>query len=174
VDKSNVVAGDRLFRKVFDEVAAHYPGIARDYAYIDAFLQWLVRSPEVYDVAVAPNEFGDIATDLAAVLQGGMGMAAGGNIGDAHGMFEPIHGSSPKHAGKDEVNPMAMTLAVQMMLDWLGRRRKERALTEAAAAVEGAVVSVLKAGKVLTYDLGGTAKCSEVGTAIAARVKAAK
>ena len=98
-------------------------------------------------------------------------MAAGGNIGDAHGMFEPIHGSSPKHAGKDEVNPMAMALAVQMMLEWLGRRRRERALLDAAASVEKAVVEVLKAGKVLTYDLGGTAKCSEVGTAIASRVK---
>src|SRR3990170_1310579 len=74
-----LVAGDRLWRRIYDEVAAGYPGIARDYAYIDAFLQWIVRSPENYDVAVAPNEFGDIATDLAAVLQGGMGMAAGGN-----------------------------------------------------------------------------------------------
>src|SRR5881409_979679 len=174
VDKSNVVAGDRLFRAVYDQVAANYPGIAKDYAYIDAFLQWLVRSPENYDVAVAPNEFGDIATDLAAVLQGGMGMAAGGNVGDHHGMFEPIHGSSPKHAGKDEVNPMAMILAVQMMLDWLGRRRKDKALLEAAASVEKAVVEVLKGGKVLTYDLGGTAKCSAVGTAIAGRVKAKK
>jgi isocitrate/isopropylmalate dehydrogenase len=170
VDKSNVVAGDRLWRKVYDEVAARYPRIGKDYAYIDAFLQWVVRSPEIYDVAVAPNEFGDIATDLAAVLQGGMGMAAGGNIGDEHGMFEPIHGSSPKHAGKDEVNPIAMVLAVQMMLDWLGRRRKDAALREAAAAVENAVVDVLKAGKVLTYDLGGTAKCSAVGTAIASRI----
>jgi len=174
VDKSNVVAGDRLWRKVYDEVAEKYPGIGRDYAYIDAFLQWLVRSPENYDVAVAPNEFGDIATDLAAVLQGGMGMAAGGNVGDHHGMFEPIHGSSPKHAGKDEVNPMAMILAVQMMLDWLGRRRNDKALLEASTSVEKAVVEVLKAGKVLTYDLGGTAKCSEVGTAIAARLKAKK
>jgi len=174
VDKSNVVAGDRLWRKVYDEVAEKYPGIGRDYAYIDAFLQWLVRSPENYDVAVAPNEFGDIATDLAAVLQGGMGMAAGGNVGDHHGMFEPIHGSSPKHAGKDEVNPMAMILAVQMMLDWLGRRRNDKALLEASVSVEKAVVDVLKAGKVLTYDLGGTAKCSEVGTAIAARLKAKK
>ncbi len=170
VDKSNVVAGDRLWRKVYDEVAAAYPAIGKDYAYIDAFLQWVVRSPEMYDVAVAPNEFGDIATDLAAVLQGGMGMAAGGNIGDEHGMFEPIHGSSPKHAGKDEVNPIAMVLAVQMMLDWLGRRRKDRALQEAGAAVEAAVVGVLKAGKTLTYDLGGAAKCSAVGTAIASGI----
>src|SRR5439155_1230176 len=118
VDKSNVTAGCKLFRQVYDEVAARYPTIQRDYAYIDAFQQWLIRSPEVYDVAVTSNLFGDIATDLAAVLQGGMGMAAGGNIGDQHGMFEPIHGSAPKHAGKDEVNPTAMILAVQMMLDW--------------------------------------------------------
>src|SRR5438093_5107368 len=171
VDKSNVVAGDRLWRKVYDEVAEKYPGIGRDYAYIDAFLQWLVRSPENYDVAVAPNEFGDIATDLAAVLQGGMGMAAGGNIGEAHAMFEPIHGSSPKHAGKDEVNPMAMVLAVQMMLEWLGRRRRERALSEAAAAVEMAVERHLREGKALTYDLGGKARCSEVGSAIAASIQ---
>ncbi len=170
VDKSNVVAGDRLWRRVYDEVATRYPRIEKDYAYIDAFLQWIVRSPENYDVAVAPNEFGDIATDLAAVLQGGMGMAAGANLGDDHGMFEPIHGSSPKHAGKDEVNPIAMVLAVQMMLDWLAGRRKDRALREASVAVEDAVIDVLKAGKVLTYDLGGKAKCSEVGTAIASRI----
>src|SRR5436309_8945959 len=170
VDKSNVVAGDRLWRKIYDEVATGYPGIARDYAYIDAFLQWLVRSPENYDVAVAPNEFGDIATDLAAVLQGGMGMAAGGNIGDAHAMFEPIHGSSPKHAGKDEVNPIAMILATQMMLDWLGRRKKDAALREAATAVEMAVERHLAEGKALTYDLGGKARCSEVGSAIAAAI----
>ena len=171
VDKSNVTAGDRLWRKVYDEVAAQYPGVERDYAYIDAFLQWLVRSPEAYDVAVAPNEWGDIATDLAAVLQGGMGMAAGANIGDEHGMFEPIHGSAPKHAGRDTVNPIAMILATQMMLDWLGRRKRDRALQAAATGVEAAVVNVLKAGKVLTYDLGGSAKCSETGTAIARAVE---
>ena len=170
VDKSNVVAGDRLFRAVYDEVAAKYPGIGKDYAYIDAFLQWLVRSPEKYDVAVAPNEFGDIATDLAAVLQGGMGMAAGGNIGDAHGMFEPIHGSAPKHAGKDEVNPIAMILAVQMMLEWVGRRKRDKSMAEAAAAVEASVAQTLADGKVLTYDLGGQAKCSAVGTAIATSI----
>src|SRR5205823_3400259 len=170
VDKSNVTAGCKLFRAIYDEVAARYPDIGRDYAYIDAFLQWLIRSPETYDVAVTSNVFGDIATDLAAVLQGGMGMAAGGNIGDGHAMFEPIHGSAPKHAGKDEVNPIAMILAVHMMLEWLGRRKGDRSLREAAAAVEKSVETVLKAGKLVTYDLGGTARCSEVGTAIATAV----
>ncbi len=166
VDKSNVTAGCKLFRSVYDEVAAGYPGIQKDYAYIDAFQQWLVRTPEIYDVAVTSNLFGDISTDLAAVLQGGMGMAAGGNIGEAHAMFEPIHGSAPKHAGKDEVNPIAMILAMQMMLDWLGRKKGVKALQEASVAVERAVETVLKSGGALTYDLGGTAKCSEVGTAI--------
>jgi 3-isopropylmalate dehydrogenase len=175
VDKSNVTAGCKLFRAVYDEVAARYPDIGRDYAYIDAFQQWLIRSPESYDVAVTSNVFGDIATDLAAVLQGGMGMAAGGNIGDRHAMFEPIHGSAPKHAGKDEVNPIAMILATQMMLDWLGGRKKDKGLREAAKSIESAVERHLAEGKRLTYDLGGTAKCSEIGTAIAARVsKSAK
>jgi 3-isopropylmalate dehydrogenase len=170
VDKSNVTAGCKLFRAVYNEVADGYPDIVRDYAYIDAFQQWLVRSPEAYDVAVTSNMFGDIATDLAAVLQGGMGMAAGGNIGDAHAMFEPIHGSAPKHAGKDEVNPIAMILATQMMIDWLARRKKDKGLREASQAIESAVERTLAEGKWLTYDLGGTAKCSEVGTAIVARV----
>ena len=167
VDKSNVTAGCKLFRAVYDEVAAGYPGIERDYAYIDAFLQWLIRSPESYDVAVTSNMFGDIATDLAAVLQGGMGMAAGGNVGDNHALFEPIHGSAPKHAGKDVVNPTAMILAAQMMLEWLGRRKQDRALQESAIVVEKAVEDVLRDGKTLTYDLGGAAKCSEMGSAIA-------
>src|SRR5207245_338036 len=170
VDKSNVTAGCKLFRQVYDEVATRYPTVLKDYAYIDAFQQWLIRSPEVYDVAVTSNVFGDIATDLAAVLQGGMGMAAGGNIGDTRAMFEPIHGSAPKHAGKDEVNPTAMILAVQMMFDWLGRRKGDKALREAATALEQAVESTLKKGTILTYDLGGTAKCSEVGTAVASAI----
>ncbi len=167
VDKSNVTAGCKLFRSIYDEVAAGYPKIGKDYAYIDAFLQWLVRAPENYDVAVTSNMFGDIATDLAAVLQGGMGMAAGGNVGDEHGMFEPIHGSAPKYAGQDKVNPTAMVLATQMMLEWLGRRKKDKALQQAAVVVEQAVESVLREGKTLTYDLGGGATCSEMGTAIA-------
>lgn len=173
VDKSNVTAGCKLFRAVYDEVAASYPKIQKDYAYIDAFQQWLIRSPEIYDVAVTSNMFGDISTDLAAVLQGGMGMAAGGNIGDERAMFEPIHGSAPKHAGKDEVNPIAMILAAQMMLDWLGRRRKDKSIQEAAIAVESSVEAILREGKILTYDLGGTAKCSQVGTAVADEIAAA-
>jgi 3-isopropylmalate dehydrogenase len=171
VDKSNVTAGCQLFRSIFDEVATRYPDVERDYAYVDAFAQWVVRGPEAYDVAVTTNVFGDIVTDLASVLQGGMGMAAGGNVGDDHGMFEPIHGSAPKHAGKDKVNPTAMVLATHMMLEWLGVRKGDGNLRAAAAAVEAAIVAVLKEGKRVTYDLGGPAKCSEMGDAIVRELK---
>src|SRR6185503_20677175 len=105
-----------------------HPGIVKDYSYVDAFTQSLVRNPEWYDVCVAPNMLGDIVTDLAAVLQGGMGMAASGNIGDKHAMFEPVHGSAPKHAGKQVANPVATVLAVHMMLEWLGHKHDDRKL----------------------------------------------
>src|SRR2546428_558627 len=120
--------------------------------------------------AVQSKLCGDTGRDPAGVVQGGMGMAGGGNIGDQRAMFEPIHGSAPKHAGKDEVNPIAMILAVQMMLDWLGRKKGDESMREAATAIEQAVETTLKKGTVLTYDLGGSAKCSEVGAAIASAV----
>ncbi|HWG89346.1 MAG TPA: isocitrate/isopropylmalate dehydrogenase family protein [Candidatus Thermoplasmatota archaeon] len=166
IDKSNVLRGSQFFRQVFDEVGQQYPGIERDYSYIDAFTQWVIRQPEFYDVCVTTNMFGDIATDLAAVLQGGMGMAASGNIGDKHAMFEPIHGSAPKHAGMNVVNPMATFFSIQMMLDWMGQRHDDRKLTEAALAVEAATAAVLAEGKTITYDLGGSAKTREVGDAV--------
>jgi 3-isopropylmalate dehydrogenase len=166
IDKSNVLRGSQLFREVYDQVAAGYPEVARDYAYVDAFTQWIVRNPEGYDVAVATNMMGDIVTDLAAVLQGGMGMAASGNIGDKHAMFEPIHGSAPKHAGQQVANPVATVLAVHMMLDWLGHKHDDRKLREASVTIEKAVASVCADGKAMTYDLGGSAKTAEVGDAI--------
>jgi 3-isopropylmalate dehydrogenase len=167
IDKANVLRGSQLFRQVYDQVAAGYPEVARDYAYIDAFTQWVVRNPEMYDVCVTTNMMGDIATDLAAVLQGGMGMAASGNIGDRHAMFEPIHGSAPKHAGQGIANPIATALATQMMLEWLGNKHDDKKLREAAIAVEAAVGAVVAEGKALTYDLGGSAKTGECGDAIA-------
>jgi len=167
IDKANVLRGSQLFRQVFDEVGqSSYPDVERDYAFVDAYCQWLVRQPEYYDVCVATNMLGDIVTDLASVLQGGMGMAAGGNLGDAHAMFEPIHGSSPKHAGKDSVNPIACILAGQMMLQWIGERYGDDKALAAARTIESAVAAVCAEGKVLTYDLGGTARMSEVGSEI--------
>lgn len=178
VDKSNVRAGCRLFRACYDEVGdrrlatASGKGITKDYAYVDAFTQSLVRNPEWYDVVVAPNMLGDIITDLGAVLQGGMGMAASGNIGDKHAMFEPVHGSAPKHAGKDVINPYAAILTAGMMLEYLGQKKSDKRMSAAGAAVEAAVASCVKQ-RVFTYDLGGTHKCSDVGKAVAAAVRKA-
>jgi isocitrate/isopropylmalate dehydrogenase len=169
VDKSNVRAGCRLFRACYDEVAKGHPGITKDYAYVDAFTQSLVRNPEWYDVCVAPNMLGDIVTDLAAVLQGGMGMAASGNIGDKHAMFEPVHGSAPKHAGQDVINPYAAILTAGMMLEHLGKKKADMRLAAGAATIEDAVRRAV-ADKVFTYDLGGKHKCSQVGADVAKRV----
>ena len=164
--KDNVLHGCQLFSEVFYEVGEEYPEIEKDSAIIDAFTQWLIGQPEYYDVVVTTNMFGDIVTDLASVLQGGMGMAVGANIGKGHGMFEPIHGSAPKHAGKDKVNPIAMILAVKEGLEWLGGEKNDERLGRGARAIEAAVIELLKLGAPLTYDLVGearAAKASEVG-----------
>jgi isocitrate/isopropylmalate dehydrogenase len=172
VDKSNVLEGCRYFRETFDRIgAAEYPEIARDYAYVDAFTQWLVRGPEQFNVVVAPNMMGDIITDLAAVLQGGMGFASGANVGTEHGMFEPVHGSAPKYAGKDQVNPVATFLALEQMLRWLGARHRDDRLLAQADRLERAVAATLASGTARTYDQGGSTKTSEVGDRVAAAVR---
>jgi 3-isopropylmalate dehydrogenase len=117
---------------------------------------------------------GDIISDNGATTAGGLGLAVGGNIGDEHAMFETIHGSAPKHAGKDKANPLAAILAVQMMLDWLGTRHSDERLRRAAEQVEAAVAALLSEGKTLTYDLIGEAKaarCSEVGAAVEEKLR---
>ncbi len=138
VDKSNIIGAHRFFREVFREVGAReFPDLELDYAYVDAFCQWQIRNPERYDVVVGPNLVGDIISDNGATTAGGLGLAVGGNIGDEHAMFEPIHGSAPKHAGKDKANPLAAILAVQMMLDWLGTRHEDSRLHRAAQQMCG-------------------------------------
>ena len=169
VDKSNVTRGCRLFREVFREVAGEHGGIESNEAYIDAFTMWLVRNPEELDVVVLPNMFGDIATDLASVLQGGMGMAASANIGDQHMLFEPVHGSSPKYAGQNKVNPIAAISSVQLMFDNLGSRHDDSDATICSDVLERAISEHLASGGPVTYDLGGKASTSEVGEAIALR-----
>ena len=176
VDKSNIIGAHRFFRDVFREVGqSEFPDLKLDYAYVDAFCQWQIRNPEWYDVVVGPNLVGDIISDNGATTAGGLGLAVGGNIGDEHGMFEPIHGSAPKHAGKDRANPLAAILAAQMMLDWLGNRHDDERLLRAAEMVEDAVVALLSEGQTLTYDLIGeerASRCSEVGAAVEAKLKA--
>jgi 3-isopropylmalate dehydrogenase len=133
VDKANAIRAHDLWRRTFAEVGREYPDVATDAAYIDAACMWLVKNPEWFDVVVTTNVFGDILTDLGAILQGGMGIAASGNIHPGKvSMFEPVHGSAPKYAGKNVANPMATIAAVHLMLDFLGE-------AQAAAALEGAI-----------------------------------
>jgi 3-isopropylmalate dehydrogenase len=176
VDKSNIIGAHRFFREVFREVGEReFSDLTLDYAYVDAFCQWQIRSPEWFDVVVGPNLVGDIESDNGATTAGGLGLAVGGNIGDGHAMFEPIHGSAPKHAGKDKANPLAAILAMQMMLDWLATRHADDRLARAAERVESAVAGVLLEGKTLTYDLIGeekAARCSDVGNAVEQKLRA--
>ncbi|MGY5860289.1 MAG: isocitrate/isopropylmalate dehydrogenase family protein [Candidatus Thorarchaeota archaeon] len=153
VDKSNLLPGCQLFRKSFDNVGADYPDIERDYAYVDAWTQWVIRKPEYYNLVVAPNAFGDIITDLGAAIQGGLGVAPAGSIGDNHGVFEPVHGSAPKYYGQNVANPMAAILAMGMMLDWLGTKHEDKKVKLAADMVQESVALVLKNGKIRTRDL---------------------
>src|SRR4030043_54876 len=125
-----------LWERTFYEVAKEYPDIKVDYAHVDAITMWFVKNPEWFDVIVTDNMFGDIITDLGAMIQGGMGIAAGGNINPSGGaMFEPIGGSAPKYTGKNVINPLATISAGQMMLDFLGEEKAARKIEEAIMKV---------------------------------------
>jgi 3-isopropylmalate dehydrogenase len=154
-----------LWERTFHEVAKEYPDITTDYAHVDATTMWMVKNPEWFDVIVTDNMFGDIITDLGAMIQGGMGIAAGGNINpQGVSMFEPIGGSAPKYTGKNVINPMAAICAGGMMLDTLGEK-------DAGEAVEQAVIRALSSGKIKSLAAGkmgmGT---TEVGDFIAGLV----
>ncbi len=165
VDKANVLTNVYgLWRDVVGDVAKAYPGIDVEYNFVDAITMWFVKQPEWYQVVVTPNMFGDIITDLGAMIQGGMGLAPGGNINpDGVSMFEPIHGSAPKYKDKNIADPIATILAGAMMLEELGEQA-------AADTVENAVIEVLREGKVRTKDLGGTSGTSDVGDAVAEKI----
>jgi 3-isopropylmalate dehydrogenase len=169
--KHNVLTGCRLFLDVFREVARDYPDVEPDVAIVDSFAMFVLTQPERYDVCVTTNMFGDILTDLASVLQGGMGMAVGCNLGDDHAMFEPIHGSAPTLAGRDRANPMAMLHATGEAMAWLGRRFGDDRLATAHRAIDAAVATVVERGEPLTTDLGGTATCSLVAAAVRDEVR---
>ena len=161
VHKANVVrATDGVFLEAANSVAAEFPEIRMDDANIDAMTMWLLKNPFNYDVLVAPNLYGDIISDLCAQMVGGLGFGCSGNIGDKLAVFEPTHGSAPKYAGMNKVNPIATILAAKMMLDWLGE-------TGAAARIENAVAAVIMEGAVRTYDMGGTNTTMEMAGAIA-------
>ena len=165
VHKANVLrATDGVFLEAAQEVAAEYPRIQFDTANVDAICMWLLKNPANYDVIVTTNLFGDILSDLCAQLVGGMGFGYSGNIGDNYAVFEPTHGSAPKYAGQNKVNPLANILAAKMMLEWLGERDK-------AAEIEAAVAEVVAEGEVRTYDMGGRATTEEMARAVCAKVE---
>lgn len=146
--------------EVFREIAKDYPDVTTDFAMVDALTMWFVKNPEFFDVVVADNLFGDIITDLGAAIQGGMGLAPGGNISpDGISMFEPIHGSAPKYKGKSVANPIASIWAAQMMLEQLGE-------IEIAKLVMDGIKTVLKEGKIKTRDMGGNSSTVEMGNAV--------
>ncbi len=162
--KANIMkCTDGLFLETAREVAKDYPDIEFEDRIIDALCMKLVQSPADFDVLVLPNLYGDIVSDLCAGLIGGLGVAPGANIGDEAAVFEPVHGSAPKYAGMDKVNPLATILSGVMMLKHLGE-------LGAADRIMRAIEEVLNEGKSLTYDLGGTAKTSEMAAAIAEKL----
>ncbi len=155
VDKANVFRSMAFFRKIFDERARQFPDIATGYNYIDAMALDLVRKPWMFDVLVMENMFGDIISDLAGGLVGGMGMAACAEIGDEHGLFQPAHGSAPDIMGQDKANPLAAILSGALMLDYLADRSGERAPADAATLIETAVDQGFRENRLRPMEFGG-------------------
>lgn len=169
LDKANVLRSNAFMRKVFDEVAARHPDIGADHLYIDAGSMMLVTNPSRFDVIVTENVFGDITSEIAAGIVGGLGVAPSADVSSTHAVFQPCHGTAPDIAGKGVANPVATILSAAMMLDWIGERRADAACREAAQAIRFSVAAVLEAGP-RTRDIGGTASSQEVSAAIAAAV----
>ncbi|AKB80402.1 3-isopropylmalate dehydrogenase [Methanosarcina horonobensis HB-1 = JCM 15518] len=166
VDKANVLSDIYGFwREEFNAVAAAHPDVTTDFNFVDAITMWFVKNPEWFDVVVTPNMFGDIITDLGAMIQGGLGLAPGGNINpNGTSMFEPIHGSAPKYKGQNKVNPIATIWAGAMLIEQLGEK-------EAADTIVNAIQKNILDGKIKTYDMGGKNTTSDVGDDIARIIK---
>ena len=157
IDKANAIAAMDLWTRAFEEVGRDYPDVEREHAYIDAACMWLVKNPEAFDTVVVSNMFGDIFTDLGAAIQGGMGMAASGNIHPGRvSMFEPIHGSAPKHAGRNVASPIGAILAGQMLLDHIGEG-------EAAELVGNAVRGLFVSGRLRSTGTDSGVSTTEQG-----------
>ena len=164
VDKSNVLPSMAFFRSIFDEVSREFPGVRTERIYIDASTLYLLQRPASFDVVVTENIFGDILSDLAAGLVGGMGLAPSGDIGDRHAVFQPSHGTAPDIAGKGVANPLAAILSVAMMLDWLAHPETQRGAQMIYRAVEALCADPAAS----TPDLGGSLSTVEVGEHVAA------
>jgi 3-isopropylmalate dehydrogenase len=167
IHKANVMRiTDGLFKQVCAETAKQYPDIQYNELYVDAASMHLIRKPDDFDVLCTCNMFGDILSDEAAQLIGGLGMAPGANIGENFALFEPIHGCAPDIAGKHIANPISMILSAKMMLDWLGERQNDQKCLEAASTIEVAIIKTLASGQVAA-DLGGKATTEGMAQAIA-------
>ena len=159
IDKANAVRAQDIWTRIFAKVAKDYPGIATDHAYIDAACMWMVKNPDWFDVCVTTNLFGDIITDLGAMLIGGMGIASSGNIHPGKvSMFEGIHGSAPKYKGTDKASPLATILAMGLMLDHIGQ-------PQAAKELEATVADLIQKGRIRSLKAGDH-KCSELGSMV--------
>ena len=167
VDKANVFRSMAFFRRIFDEVAEGFPAVAKEHAYVDAVALYLLQRPESFDVLVAENMFGDILSDMAAGLVGGMGMAPSADIGPEAAVFQPSHGTAPDIAGKRIANPVAMILSAGMMLDWLGQRFDDQAATVGGRRIRDTVRQVMADPGNATPDLGGGMTTDQLGNAIA-------
>ena len=155
VDKANVFTSMAFFRKIFDEIAPDYPGVETGYNYVDAQALDLVRQPWAFDVMVMENMFGDILSDLAGGLVGGMGMASCAEIGDDIGLFQPAHGSAPDIMGQDKANPLAAILSGALMLDYLGEKTGQTGFVDAALLIDTAVEKGFEANDLRPMEFGG-------------------
>ncbi|OZC55533.1 3-isopropylmalate dehydrogenase [Rhodococcus sp. 06-621-2] len=172
LDKSNVLRSNAFMRSIFDEVAAKYPDIGTDRLYIDAGSMMLVTNPERFDVVVSENVFGDITSEIAAGVVGGLGVAPSGDVSREHGIFQPSHGSAPDIAGSGVANPVATMLSAAMLLEWLGGRNSDDVALTTAGAIRSALAVTLEQG-VLTRDLGGSANTAEVTASVVSALKSA-
>ena len=170
VDKANVFTSMAFWRRVFEERAVAFPDVSTEHAYVDAMALNLVMRPWQYDVLVTENMFGDILSDLIAALVGGMGMAPSADIGDAHALFQPAHGTAPDIAGQGIANPSAMLLSAAMMLDWLAVRHADVALADGARAIERALQAAFASSAVRPRDFGGRSGTAEIVTAVVERL----
>ena len=161
VDKANVLPSMAYFRRIFFEIAREFPDVTADVVYVDACALYLVQSPQRFDVMVTENMFGDILSDLAAGIAGGMGMAPSADIGEQHAVFQPAHGSAPDIAGQGIANPVATILSAAMMLEWLGEK-------DAATRIDKAVATTLAQPENRTRDLGGSLRTTEMANRILA------
>jgi len=170
VHKANVMKKtDGLFSQTCRDVAKDYPDVRLNELYVDNAAMQLIKRPHEFDVIVTTNMFGDILSDEASILVGGLGVAPGANIGDDFALFEPVHGSAPKYAGKNVANPTSMILASKLMLDWLGGKYADSKCKSASNAIESALIETFREN-ILTRDLGGNVETDKFGRAVAKRI----